>query len=71
MPTHRLAVRNCLDGPTLGPADLTMVFLMRENEDGEKNGRGLVLVDRLAHRWGTNRRGWGRVVWAELEMPTC
>lgn len=33
MPTHRLAVRNFLGGPGLSPADLTMVFLMREDDD--------------------------------------
>ncbi|MFI9205328.1 hypothetical protein [Streptomyces sp. NPDC053048] len=33
MPTHRLAVRNYLGGPSLAPADLTMVFLMREDDD--------------------------------------
>ncbi|WP_367137065.1 MULTISPECIES: hypothetical protein [Streptomyces] len=33
MPTHRLAVRNFLDGPVLTPADLTMVFLVREDGD--------------------------------------
>ncbi|MFI1655583.1 hypothetical protein ACH4ZU_11850 [Streptomyces sp. NPDC020472] len=33
MPTHRLAVRNYLGGPGLTPADLTMVFLVREEDD--------------------------------------
>ncbi|MGG2462802.1 hypothetical protein ACO0M4_23790 [Streptomyces sp. RGM 3693] len=33
MPTHRLAVRNFLGGPGLAPEDLTMVFLMREDDD--------------------------------------
>ncbi|MGW2919549.1 hypothetical protein ACWDBF_17045 [Streptomyces angustmyceticus] len=33
MPTHRLAVRNFLGGPGLAPDDLTMVFLMREDDD--------------------------------------
>lgn len=33
MPTHRLSVRNYLGGPGLAPEDLTMVFLMREDDD--------------------------------------
>ncbi|MEU8586919.1 hypothetical protein AB0C59_07920 [Streptomyces sp. NPDC048664] len=33
MPIHRLAVRSFLDGPRLTPADLAMVFLMREDDD--------------------------------------
>ncbi|MFD0270878.1 hypothetical protein ACFVGY_30585 [Streptomyces sp. NPDC127106] len=33
MPTHRPAVRHFLTGPVLTPADLTMVFLMREDDD--------------------------------------
>lgn len=35
MPAHRLAVRTFLDGPGLAPADLAMVFLMREDDDTE------------------------------------
>ncbi len=34
MPTHRLAVRNFLGGPALTPADLTMVLLVHEDDDG-------------------------------------
>lgn len=30
-------------------------------------GRGLLLVDRLATRWGTNHRDGGKTVWAELD----
>ncbi|MFB6905954.1 hypothetical protein ACFCWB_16970 [Streptomyces bacillaris] len=33
MPTHRLSVRNYLGGPGLAAEDLTMVFLMREDDD--------------------------------------
>ncbi|MFJ3637647.1 hypothetical protein [Streptomyces sp. NPDC090112] len=33
MPTHRLAVRNFLGGSALTPGDLTMVLLMREDDD--------------------------------------
>ncbi|MEU9918904.1 ATP-binding protein [Streptomyces sp. NPDC051001] len=40
----------------------------RPDEDSE-GGRGLVLVDALSSRWGYHRHRWGKVVWAELEMP--
>ena len=43
---------------------------VREAGDGEENGRGLVLVDHVAHQWGVRRQGQGpgRTVWAAL---TC
>ncbi|WP_327748521.1 ATP-binding protein [Streptomyces europaeiscabiei] len=46
--------------PVLGPADF----------DGE-SGRGLLLIDAVADRWGydlrgSGRRSWGKEVWAEL-----
>ena len=36
----------------------------------EENGRGLMLVDALSERWGSDRvPGWGgKVVWAELKL---
>ena len=33
------------------------------------NGRGLLLVDRIAERWGTNRLPHGKRVWFELAIP--
>ncbi|WP_443061559.1 ATP-binding protein [Streptomyces sp. NBC_00414] len=30
-------------------------------------GRGLVLVDALSDRWGTEPHRWGKTVWAELK----
>lgn len=33
--------------------------------DGE-TGRGLIIVDALCDRWGTDQRRWGKVVWGEL-----
>ncbi|MER5201405.1 ATP-binding protein [Streptomyces sp. NPDC002755] len=30
------------------------------------NGRGLLLVDALTERWGTEQYHWGKQVWAEL-----
>ncbi len=34
------------------------------------HGRGLVIVDALASRWGvSDRPGPGKVVWAEIDLP--
>ncbi|MER6528123.1 ATP-binding protein [Streptomyces sp. NPDC001508] len=33
------------------------------------SGRGLNLVDQLSTKCGYDRKQWGKVVWAELEVP--
>jgi len=35
-------------------------------DDDDESGRGLVLVEALAHSWGTDPLPWGKRVWAEL-----
>lgn len=41
------------------------------DEPSTEDGRGLVIVDRSARRWGTDpRERGGKVVWAELETPS-
>ncbi|NYE39304.1 anti-sigma regulatory factor (Ser/Thr protein kinase) [Streptomyces fulvorobeus] len=35
-------------------------------EDLPEDGRGLLLVDALAARWGTSAGGAGRLVWADI-----
>ncbi|GAA2648526.1 hypothetical protein [Streptomyces vastus] len=44
---------------------------MRAPGDDETGGRGLLLVEALAHRWGVEQRagGIGKTVWAELKAP--
>jgi hypothetical protein len=39
--------------------------------EGETGGRGLLLVEVLAHRWGWGERagGIGKTVWAEVKAP--
>ncbi|MEV6393775.1 ATP-binding protein [Streptomyces sp. NPDC051907] len=32
----------------------------------DTDGRGLVVVEALSERWGTDLLGWGKRVWAEL-----
>jgi hypothetical protein len=35
----------------------------------DEGGRGMYLVNELAHRWGSRATKEGKVVWAELELP--
>lgn len=44
---------------------------VRRPDENETCGRGLLLVEALAHRWGYERRacGIGKTVWAELKAP--
>ncbi|MFJ8935342.1 ATP-binding protein [Streptomyces sp. NPDC102365] len=32
------------------------------------NGRGLLMVDALSYRWGTDLYHWGKQVWADLRV---
>ncbi|MET9778492.1 ATP-binding protein [Streptomyces sp. NPDC006367] len=42
--------------------------VLRTDSDGDQvRGRGLLLVDALAERWGTDLHRWGKQVWAELK----
>jgi anti-sigma regulatory factor (Ser/Thr protein kinase) len=44
---------------------------VREPSEEETGGRGLLLVEALAHRWGVDERagGIGKTLWAELKAP--
>ncbi|MGP2436079.1 ATP-binding protein [Streptomyces sp. JW3] len=44
---------------------------VRTPDADETGGRGLLLVEALAHRWGVEKRanGIGKTVWAELKAP--
>ncbi|MGY0058421.1 ATP-binding protein [Streptomyces sp. LZ34] len=44
---------------------------VRAPGDDETGGRGLLLVEALAHRWGFEQRacGIGKTVWSELKAP--
>jgi len=42
---------------------------LRHAGDEEENGRGLVVVSQLTHRWGTRRTAEGKVVWCEQLLP--
>lgn len=42
---------------------------LRYAANDEENGRGLLVVSQLAHRWGTRRTPAGKVVWCEQSVP--
>ncbi len=47
-----------------GPGEPTL----RSADRSDPAGRGLHLVDSLANRWGVDRDGKGKVVWADFEL---
>ncbi|MFC5958938.1 ATP-binding protein [Streptomyces pratens] len=53
----------------LGVVDRSKVVpAMRTDSNGDQvRGRGLVLVDSLTGRWGTDPYRWGKQVWGELK----
>ncbi|MFE6490001.1 ATP-binding protein, partial [Streptomyces sp. NPDC057757] len=42
---------------------------IRRARSEDEGGRGIHLVNELAHRWGSRRTADGKVVWFELELP--
>lgn len=42
---------------------------MRSLAEDDEGGRGMHLVNELAHRWGSRTTRHGKVVWFELELP--
>ncbi len=45
------------------------VPLLRPVAEEAESGRGIRLVNELAHRWGSRATRQGKVVWFELELP--
>ncbi|TMU97388.1 ATP-binding protein [Streptomyces sp. DASNCL29] len=43
-------------------------YLRTDSNGDNTRGRGLLLVDALTDRWGTDRYRWGKQVWGEM---TC
>ncbi|MBV7248270.1 ATP-binding protein [Streptomyces sp. MW-W600-10] len=43
---------------------------LRKPTDDETSGRGLLIVDALAERWGVRPRHPGKTVWAHLPIQT-
>jgi anti-sigma regulatory factor (Ser/Thr protein kinase) len=60
---HRLRLAVC-DGD-----NGRSVVAVRDVSEGVTTGRGLKIVDALAHRWGVEGHRGGKSVWAELDVP--
>ncbi|MEU7453840.1 ATP-binding SpoIIE family protein phosphatase [Streptosporangium roseum] len=61
-----------LRGPTLvcEVTDRSLAMpVMREAGSGDDTGRGLHLINWLAHRWGSRLTPKGKVVWVEQSLP--
>ncbi|MFI6663346.1 ATP-binding protein [Streptomyces sp. NPDC050523] len=43
-----------------------MPAMVKPGGDLPTSGRGLLLIDALAERWGTDVHDWGKQVWGEL-----
>ncbi|MFJ2174307.1 ATP-binding protein [Streptomyces sp. NPDC087851] len=67
------SIRVIISRPTenrirLGVVDRSRVIpLMRTDSNGDQiRGRGLVIVNSVTDRWGTDLYRWGKQVWGEL-----
>ncbi|WP_411152773.1 ATP-binding protein [Streptomyces sp. A30] len=70
LPSIRVIVARPADGwIRLGVVDRSRaVPEMRTDSNGDQiRGRGLVLVEALSDRWGTDLHPWGKTVWAEMQ----
>ncbi|MGW5497820.1 SpoIIE family protein phosphatase [Streptomyces olivaceoviridis] len=61
----RLEVRDADSDPPVP----TAYSLTDEGSARAEHGRGLYLVDALAHTWNTSPSGRGKTVWLELDIP--
>ena len=43
--------------------------LMRAPSGWDEGGRGLIIIDATAARWGVEREGAGKAVWWEIDLP--
>ncbi|GAB2691016.1 SpoIIE family protein phosphatase [Kitasatospora kifunensis] len=67
-PTQLRLFRNHVLTVEVSDADSRAPRLRRALEDDE-GGRGIHLVNELAHRWGSRSTRQGKAVWFELELP--
>jgi anti-sigma regulatory factor (Ser/Thr protein kinase) len=50
--------------------DAVNVPVLKSPQPGDVNGRGLVIVEALADRWGVRVTSEGKAVWCEFAVPT-
>jgi anti-sigma regulatory factor (Ser/Thr protein kinase) len=71
-----VTVRRCAGRVQVEVADRCAELPVRERDEEATGGRGLLLVEALAHAWGWRPAGVGKVVWfeyletAEAPCPT-
>ena len=61
---HGAKIRVCVLDGTAGPSSVSPVLPSHSHE----GGRGLVIVDTVADRWGVDPLGGG--VWFEIDVPS-
>mgnify|MGYP001953270455 CR=1 FL=1 len=68
----RVVVRRPRDSVVwIGVADRSREVPERRRASRDcEGGRGLVVVGNLSRRWGYDLRNWGKIVWAEIMVPT-
>ncbi|WP_309486371.1 ATP-binding protein [Streptomyces griseoaurantiacus] len=62
--------RLAADRVRIGVTDKSRVMPTVKRQSGglSVDGRGLLLIEALTERWGTDQYGWGKHVWAELKI---
>ncbi len=68
MPTELRLFRDRVLTLEVADTDNQVPRVRRVSEEDE-GGRGMHLVNELAHRWGSRATRHGKVVWIELELP--
>ncbi|MFD9137078.1 ATP-binding protein [Streptomyces bottropensis] len=71
LPSIRILVTCSSEGwIRLGVVDRSRVLptLPADSNGDQIRGRGMVLVDALSDRWGTDLHRWGKTFWAELKV---
>lgn len=49
--------------------DSPILPIVRQQTDQRSVGRGLVLLDGLARRWGVQPAASGKLIWVEIDLP--
>ncbi|MEV7289568.1 ATP-binding protein [Streptomyces sp. NPDC093252] len=63
--------RPCDRRVRIGVSDTSTAMPRLHDSNGDNlptSGRGLLLIEALTDRWGTDLRTWGKHVWGELTM---